>query len=145
MKKLLIISSVVVLVGLLPFLGGSMIWYLGGAHGLDIDGVATKIDRPQSTIDVGGDWRSYGADVGGHRFSSLAEITPKNVKSLEVAWDYSTGDLAARPDQILHSATEGTPILVEDSLIFCTPFNEVIALNPGTGSERWRFDPEIDS
>ncbi len=144
MKKLLIISAVVVLIGLMPFLGGSMIWYLGGAHGLDIDGVATKIDRPQSTIDVGGDWRSYGADVGGHRFSSLAEITPENVKSLEVAWDYSTGDLAARPDLIRHSATEGTPILVEDSLIFCTPFNEVIALNPGTGSERWRFDPEID-
>ena len=41
------------------------------------------------------------------------------------------------------ASTEGTPILVEDSLIFCTPFNEVIALDPGTGREKWRFDPSI--
>ena len=37
-----------------------------------------------------------------------------------------------------------TPILVDDSLVFCTPFNEVIALDPGTGTERWRFDAGID-
>ena len=42
------------------------------------------------------------------------------------------------------AATEGTPILAGNSLVFCTPFNEVIALDPGTGAERWRFDPKID-
>ena len=42
------------------------------------------------------------------------------------------------------AATEGTPILVGDALILCTPFNEVIALDAGTGEERWRFDPQID-
>jgi quinoprotein glucose dehydrogenase len=25
-----------------------------------------------------------------------------------------------------------------------TPFNQVIALDPGTGAERWRFDPQVD-
>jgi quinoprotein glucose dehydrogenase len=33
--------------------------------------------------------------------------------------------------------------LVEDSLIFCSPFNEVIALDPGTGAQKWRYDPKI--
>lgn len=33
---------------------------------------------------------------------------------------------------------------VLDSLIFCTPFNEVVALDPGNGTVRWRFDPLID-
>lgn len=30
-------------------------------------------------------------------------------------------------------AFEVTPILVEDSLVFCTPFNRTIAIDPGTG------------
>ena len=42
------------------------------------------------------------------------------------------------------AATEGTPILAGDALVFCTPFNEVIALDPDSGAERWRFDPGID-
>ena len=33
---------------------------------------------------------------------------------------------------------------MNDALVFCTPFNEVIALDPGSGAERWRFDPGID-
>ncbi|MBX3494548.1 MAG: pyrroloquinoline quinone-dependent dehydrogenase, partial [Parvibaculum sp.] len=34
-------------------------------------------------------------------------------------------------------------VLVAGSLIFCSPFNEVIALDPGTGAEKWRYDPEV--
>ncbi len=29
-------------------------------------------------------------------------------------------------------------------LVVCTPINWIIALDPATGEERWRFDPEID-
>ena len=43
------------------------------------------------------------------------------------------------------SKFQTTPILAGDRLVFCTPFNEVIALDPGTGAERWRFDPKIRS
>lgn len=38
---------------------------------------------------------------------------------------------------------QATPLFVEDSLIFCSPFNEVIGLDPGTGAQRWRYDPKI--
>src|ERR1051326_8839335 len=38
---------------------------------------------------------------------------------------------------------ESTPLFVEDSVIFCSPFNEVIALDPGSGAQKWRFDPGI--
>jgi quinoprotein glucose dehydrogenase len=71
-------------------------------------------------------------------------ITTANVGTLERAWVYSTGDLRSKPQAIRRSAGESTPILVEDSLVFCTPFNEVIALDPGTGAEKWRHDPNID-
>jgi len=39
------------------------------------------------------------------------------------------------------SKFEVTPILVGDKLVACTPFNAVVALDPGTGRELWRYDP----
>ena len=40
-------------------------------------------------------------------------------------------------------AFESTPILVDDFLYLSTPTSIVIALNPTTGQERWRYDPRI--
>jgi quinoprotein glucose dehydrogenase len=34
--------------------------------------------------------------------------------------------------------------VVEDRLVFSTPFNRVIALDPETDAELWAFDPKID-
>lgn len=144
MKKALCVFVGIVFVSGLPFLGGSMIWYLGGADSLDIDGVAKAVGRAPGSITLGSGWPAYGGDAGGHRYSSVRQISPDNVASLAPAWLYRTGDMADRPDAMRQAATEGTPILVEGSLVFCTPFNEIIALDPGTGKERWRFDPEID-
>ena len=125
-------------------LGGSMVWYAAGAHGLDIDGVARLTDRPAHTIDVGHGWSHYGGDAGGHRYSRASQISVENVAALMPVWEYRTGDLTAKAELMDQSAGQATPILVEDSLVFCTPFNEIIALDPGNGSQRWRFDPEID-
>ncbi len=36
------------------------------------------------------------------------------------------------------------PLLVDETLYYCTPFNRVFALNPETGQEKWIFDPEVD-
>jgi quinoprotein glucose dehydrogenase len=143
-KKTPIALALVALILLLPFLGGSAIWYLGGAHGLDVDGVATPVGRPDQPPDVGNDWSYYGGDPGGQRFSTAADITVANAATLELAWEYRSGDLISRAELMHRAATEGTPILVGDSLVFCTPFNEVIALDPADGTERWRFDPGVD-
>ena len=143
-KTLLFVLAFVAIAALAPFLGGSMIWYLGGAHGLDIQGRATAAGRPPDTVDVGHGWAHYGGDAGGHRYSQARRINADNVDRLAPAWQYRTGDMEARAGHMSLAATEGTPILVEGSLVFCTPFNEVIALDPGTGAERWRFDAEID-
>lgn len=89
-------------------------------------------------------WEHWGGDAGGTRFSQHGQITPSNAARLIEAWTFHTGDLVARtPQQIRRSKFEATPLLVEDSLIFCTPFNEVIALDPATGRARWRYDPGI--
>ena len=144
MKKFLAITLIICLVSALPFIGGSMIWTLGGANDLDIDGISRLNDRPAQAIIVGDGWAEYGGDAGGHRYSNATQITLDNVTTLAPVWQYSTGDLANKPQAIRRSAAESTPILVEDSLVFCTSFNEVIALSPGDGTEIWRFDAEID-
>ena len=88
----------------------------------------------------------YGADAGGTRYAPLAQITPANVSNLSVAWTYSSGDLARRSERTMRrSKFQVTPILADARLVLCTPFNEVIALDPGTGAERWRFNPKIST
>jgi quinoprotein glucose dehydrogenase len=80
-------------------------------------------------------WDHWGADPGGSRFSKLDQITPANVGNLVRAFVFHTGDLQARPPALMaRTKFEATPLLVEDSLIFCSPFNEVIALDPRTGA-----------
>jgi quinoprotein glucose dehydrogenase len=91
-------------------------------------------------------WEHWGGDPGGMRFSPLAQITPDNVGNLIRAWEFRTGDLDSRaPEVMKRTKFQATPLLVEDSLIFCSPFNEVIALDPGTGTQKWRYDPKIST
>jgi quinoprotein glucose dehydrogenase len=91
-------------------------------------------------------WEHWGGDRGGTRFSPLGLITPGNVGNLVRAWSFRTGDLDARPPAAMaRTKFEATPLFVEDSLIFCTAFNEVIALDPGTGELKWRYDPKIST
>jgi quinoprotein glucose dehydrogenase len=86
----------------------------------------------------------YGADEGGTRYAPLGQITPQNVGDLAVAWTYHTGDLAQREPKLMRRTKfEETPILADNRLVICTPFNEVIALDPASGAELWRFDPHI--
>jgi quinoprotein glucose dehydrogenase len=91
-------------------------------------------------------WEYWGGDQGGTRFSGLDRITPQNVGKLVRAWAFRTGDLQSRPPEAMRRTKfEATPLFVEDSLILCSPFNEVVALDPGTGAQKWRFDPKISN
>src|ERR1700694_5072077 len=91
-------------------------------------------------------WEHWGGDLGVMRFSVLTQITPENVGNLVRAWEFRTGDLDSRaPAVMARTKFQATPLLVEDSLIFCSPFNEVIALEPGSGAQKWRYDPRIST
>ena len=89
-------------------------------------------------------WSFYGGDPGGTRYSSLAQIDRANVGQLQVAWTYRTGELGegfATRDKL---AFEATPILVDGRLYLSTPTDQVVALDPASGRELWRYDPQID-
>ncbi len=88
-------------------------------------------------------WSVYGHDDGGTRYSPLKQITPANVTKLKVAWTYHTDALTPETSLNHKAAFESTPILVDGTLFLTTPFNQVIALDPGTGAEKWKFDPLV--
>lgn len=90
------------------------------------------------------EWPAYGNDPGASRWSPLAQIDRSSVRRLTVAWTYRTGDVATPPAQRSASGFEATPILVDNTLYFDTPFGRVIALDPERGTARWRFDPKVD-
>jgi len=88
-------------------------------------------------------WSVYGRDAGGTRYSPLKQVTRANVANLKVAWTYHTGALQPETRLNQKAAFEATPILVDGALYFSTPFNQVIALDPATGAEKWKFDPQV--
>jgi len=84
-----------------------------------------------------GDWPAYGRDPGGSRYSPLDQIDTKNVNRLERAWIYHTGERGR--------AFEVTPIVVDGVLYFATQNQNIVALEPETGRQLWRFDPKSNS
>jgi quinoprotein glucose dehydrogenase len=105
--------------------------------------VAALLIAPPARAGAPG-WPFYGGDAGGQRFSPARQINPSNVAGLKQAWSYSTGDLTSKAGAMKRASFEDTPILAAGRLFVCSPFNEVIALDPGTGRQLWRFDPKLD-
>src|SRR5580704_5598020 len=104
--------------------------------------LASAIARGQVSGDS--EWPTYGNDPGGMRYSSLSQINRENVAKLMVAWIFHTGDVSDGSRDRKRSGFEATPILVDGTLYFTTPFNRVIALDPETGKQLWAYDPHID-
>ena len=99
-------------------------------------------------------WPAYGNDAGGTRWSPLADITRENVGSLALAWQVSTHDLEhGKKDEgpregcaKCHTGAtkfEATPVVAEGVLYLSTALNRVLALDPATGRQLWRFDPKL--
>jgi quinoprotein glucose dehydrogenase len=90
------------------------------------------------------DWGFYGGDAFGQHFSSLDQIKRENVGQLTVAWTYRTGELGEGFARDSKLTFEATPVLAFGLLYLETATNIVIALDPETGVQKWRYDPKID-
>ncbi|WP_414899585.1 membrane-bound PQQ-dependent dehydrogenase, glucose/quinate/shikimate family [Sphingomonas flavalba] len=107
---------------------------------LPAPGIAMADPAP---MQAGADWPAYGGSYSARRYSPLTQITPANVGSLRRAWLIHTGDLPSSARVRGTYGAENTPLKIGDSLYVCTPKNIVIALDPATGRQRWRFDPKV--
>ena len=85
-----------------------------------------------------GDWPAWGRSNAATRFSPLQQITPANVATLQLAWQFRTGDLPKR-----RWGAETTPLKIGERLYLCTARNRLIALEASTGKALWQFDPKV--
>ena len=88
------------------------------------------------------DWPSYGHDAAGQRYSQLAQINRKNVSTLKLAWQYGIDprfiDLSAATRAL--TSTEAVPIMAGGILYTPTVHRSIVALEPETGKELWRYE-----
>lgn len=82
-------------------------------------------------------WGTYLGDKASSHYSTLKQITPRNVAKLEVAWTYRAGGM----DTNNRSQIQCNPLVIDGVLYGTTPDLQLFALNAATGAELWRFNP----
>jgi quinoprotein glucose dehydrogenase len=80
------------------------------------------------------DWPVYGGTSEGNRYSSLQQINKSNVKQLQVAWTYDSGETGG---------LQTSPIVVAGVMYALTPTQKVVAVDAATGKLLWKFDSGI--
>jgi quinoprotein glucose dehydrogenase len=85
---------------------------------------------------AGGEWPSYGRDLGNGRYSPLDQITRDNVATLRVAWRWKSDNFSAPAEY----RNESTPIMVNGTLYFSSgTMRWVIAADAATGATKWAW------
>lgn len=85
------------------------------------------------------DWKVYGGNKAGNRYSSLKQINRDNVKHLQPAWSFDTGE-NNNPDE-RGPEIQCQPIVIKGILYGTTPLMKLFAIDAATGKQRWKFDP----
>ena len=78
----------------------------------------------------------YGGGPEQTRYSPLRQITPANVRQMEHAWTFDTGESGAMQTQ---------PLVVDGVLYGSTPTLKTFAVDAASGSRLWTFDSGIRS
>jgi len=78
---------------------------------------------------LGQTWPAYGGHAGGQRYSPLTQINSRNVIRLKVAWQYRFAN-----------GSEAVPIMIGGLLFSPTINHTIVALQPETGKEVWKYE-----
>ena len=76
-------------------------------------------------------WLTYSGSYSSQRYSLLDQITPQNVKNLEVQWVFQARSL---------EKFETTPLVVDGVMYIVEAPNHVFALDAKTGRAFWDYD-----
>ena len=91
--------------------------------GITFQRLLRAADEPQN-------WLTYSGGAMSQRYSPLTEITPANVKNLEVKWVYQVQSL---------EKFEATPLVVDGVMYTVQAPNDVVALDAATGRVFWTY------
>ncbi len=75
-------------------------------------------------------WTTYNGDHASHRYSTLAKITPANVKNLALSWVYQSP---------VAGSWEATPLVLDGVMYITQRPNDVVALDAATGRVFWSY------
>jgi alcohol dehydrogenase (cytochrome c) len=75
-------------------------------------------------------WLTYSGNMMSQRYSPLAQVTPQNVKNLELKWVFQARSL---------EKFEATPLVVDGIMYTVQAPNDIVALDPVTGRVFWTY------
>lgn len=73
-------------------------------------------------------WPAYLGSPGSEQYSPLTQINKSNVKQLEIAWTYPSGE---------KGSYLFNPTVVEGTMFVLAKNNSIVALDAVTGKEKW--------
>lgn len=94
-----------------------------GAQQVTFDRIVRSAAEPAN-------WLTYAGDVKSHRHSPLTQVTPANVRNLELQWVFQALSL---------EKFEATPLVVDGVLYTVQPPNDVVAIDATTGRTFWTY------
>jgi len=98
---------------------------------------ASAPDEAAARSTAGANWAVYFGDTGGTHYSTLDQITPENVATLEPTWTFHTEDAAENN----RSQIQCNPLVIDGVLYGSSPQLKLFAVDAATGRELWHFDP----
>ena len=96
--------------------------------------IATRAQHQESAPAADQDWPVWGGAPDNDHYSPLAQINRSNVKQLEVAWTFDTGE---------KGGLQTSPLIVGGKLYAISPTQKIFALDAATGEPLWTFDSAI--
>jgi quinoprotein glucose dehydrogenase len=110
--------------------------------GLGVAGIAQQNAKRNPDAD----WPTYNRDLAGTRYSPLTQINATNVGKLKQVWSYRLRPAQGvavpaidRPASASEIFQQITPIVV-NGVMYMPSGNRVVALEPETGKEIWRYE-----
>jgi PQQ-dependent dehydrogenase (methanol/ethanol family) len=101
-------------------------------------GSGASAPAPSPVAEADKQWTMQNKNQSATRYSSVNEINAENVKSLKVAWTFSTGVLRGH---------EGEPLVVGSTMYVHTPFPNIVYaldLSKEGAPIKWKYQPRQD-
>jgi quinoprotein glucose dehydrogenase len=99
---------------------------------------ALSLVRPETAQRgaANGEWRHYGGDAAGTKYSPLDQINAANVSKLQIAWQWKTSTLGPPVD----SNWEVTPLMVGSTVYFTAgSMRAAVAVDAASGDTKWIY------
>src|SRR5262245_36931305 len=85
---------------------------------------------------AGGEWRHYGGDAGGTKYSPLDQINATNVRQLQIVWRWKSENFGPRPQ----FNWQVTPLMIGGGLYLTAGVSRAaVAVDGATGETLWTY------